>query len=131
MTHEGNRGLLGLVLAFGACATLLGVALVACGGSSESEVETNLPDEPTGRAASALKGAGGHCTLTGGGGSGNTTSCQGSETFACPGGSVTITCTCGDFTSAGSCTCGSQTFPFDCSNQCTITRTQQKTCGIK
>jgi hypothetical protein len=125
MNNVGKR------IGIGVGLSLVGAVLFACSGSQD--VDTPDPTEGVaGTVSSELKS--GHCTLNGGGGSGSSSTggpptCQSQQVYDCPGGSTSILCTCNG-TAQGSCTCGSLTFAFDCSNQCSIGKAQLKACGI-
>jgi hypothetical protein len=117
---------------------MVGVAsaglLFACTNGDEVS-ETH---DPTGVVGSELKGGGGHCTLSGSSGYGGSsssglTSCQSNQVYTCSAGDTSITCTCDGVSGTGSCSCGTKTFAYGCTNNadCTIGRTQLKACGLQ
>jgi len=139
-------------------ASLLGLVSVACGGkstsvdplsSSQSSSTAGKGDKPaSGNDESSANAAAGsapaapppNCVYTGGGGSsggGNGTStCASIDSYECKVGNKEqeIQCTCtaqnGGPWGQGSCSCNGLTFPFDCTNACTIGAAEYAKCNL-
>jgi hypothetical protein len=115
--------LIGVVAAVASFASLL----FACAGSDGVDSPAPAPDV----SELSLEGRGSRCQGSSSGFSGPT-SCEAQQVYTCGKKTQSITCECTNGTSPGTCTCGDlTTFPFDCSNMCTITSTQLSACGIK